>query len=234
MPEDIDKIIKKANEAWKASVRGTHDEHPDEEIIACFLEGRLSQEDDDRIKLHAASCHLCSERLAVQSRLRVNEDAVVAENHILKAKELVKGPITLTVLEIAVQLKDGLIELLNATGDVLVGQEFIPSPVLRSRNIKDFKNELLVLKDFRDTRVEIKIENKQAKLFNISVAAKEKETQRTLKDLRISLFREGSEIESYHVENGKAVFENVLPGKYTLEIAGTEEKLALIHLEVKI
>ena len=43
--------------------------------------------------------------------------------------------------------------------------------------IKDFKDEIIILKDFKDVRVEAKIENKGGRAFSLTVAAKEKKTQ---------------------------------------------------------
>jgi hypothetical protein len=65
------------------------------------------------------------------------------------------------------------------------------------------------------------------------VLVKEKESQKVIKDLRVTLLREDLELESYLNDFGKVVFENVLLGKYTVEISTLESKLASVLLEIK-
>jgi hypothetical protein len=136
------------------------------------------------------------------------------------------------VLEIVLKLKEKTLELLRTTGDVLVGQELVPAPV-RSRQIKDFKDEVTILKDFKDVRVEIKIENKLARAFTLVAMVKDKHTSRVIKDLRVTLIKDELELESYLSDSGKAVFEHVLLGKYTVQIATVENQIYQILLDIR-
>jgi hypothetical protein len=149
-----------------------------------------------------------------------------------KARELLVAEDRSLCLEVFLRLKEDLLELINTTGDVLVGQEFLSAPVLRSRSIKDFKDEVRILKDINDVRVEIKIWAKGAKTFNLAIVTKEKRTQKVLKDLRVSLVREGIELESYVSDSGTVVFEHVLLGSYHIEISKIE-KIATVNIDIK-
>ena len=115
-----------------------------------------------------------------------------------------------------------------------MGREFLPAPILRSRNIKEFKDEVTILKDFKDIRVELKLENKGRQAFDLTVIVKEKETQKTIKDLRVTLLKQDLELESYLNDSGKVIFENILLGRYTVEILKLEAKLAAILIDIKI
>jgi hypothetical protein len=137
-------------------------------------------------------------------------------------------------LEIILLLKDKAMEIINITGDVLVGQELMPAPLLRSRSIKEFKDEITILKDFGEISVEAKIENKTHGAFNVVVAAKAKDTQRLMKDIRVSLLKDDVELESYLASSGSVIFEHVLVGKYKVEISGINEKLASILLDIRV
>ena len=148
-------------------------------------------------------------------------------------KNLVRPEDKPPILEIILKLKEKALELLNTTGDILVGQELVPAPVLRSRQMKDFKDEVTILKDFKDIRVEVKIENKHGEFFNVTVMVKEKETQKVIKDLRVCLLKDELELESYLNDAGKVTFEHILLGKYTVEISTLENKLASILLDIK-
>jgi hypothetical protein len=115
----------------------------------------------------------------------------------------------------------------------LVGQELVPAPVLRSRNIRDFKDEVTILKDFKDVRVEAKIENKLGSSFSLTVIVKEKPDLQVIKDLRITLFKGDMELESYHVDSGKVTFEHVACGSYTVAISSLTTTLASVLLDIK-
>ena len=80
-----------------------------------------------------------------------------------------------------------------------MGQELVPAPILRSRQIKDFKDEVTILKDFKDIRVQAKVENKGANAFSLVILVKERHTQRIIKDLRIRLLKDGAELECEYV-----------------------------------
>ncbi|MFZ2357439.1 MAG: hypothetical protein WAW67_06445, partial [Candidatus Omnitrophota bacterium] len=93
-------------------------------------------------------------------------------------------------------------------------------------------DEVIILKDFKDIRLEVKIENKQGESFNVTVIAKEKETQKLIKDLRITLAKDDLELESYHTETGKVIFENILLGRYSIGISRAENKLGCVLLDI--
>jgi len=229
----MDKLIKVVYRKWKSGQLKPQKPHPDEEALACFLEGRLSDKENEQIKAHIVSCDDCSRALAVQLRMGEIEIKDIPEELLKGIKDLAAISIAIPILEIILRLKEKVMEILNTTGDVLVGQELVPAPVLRSRQIKDFKDEVTILKDFQDIRVEAKIENKQGQAFSLSVTVKEKDSQKIMKDLRVTLIKDDVELESYLTDSGKVTFEHVLLGKYTVEIANIENKIASVILDIK-
>ncbi|MBU1727376.1 MAG: zf-HC2 domain-containing protein [Candidatus Omnitrophica bacterium] len=233
MPDKLEEVIKAAYGQWKSELPQAGDEHPDEEIFACFLENKLSAEEDERIKAHIISCKDCLDTVLTYLTLHEGEVKDVPEELLGRVKGLFLEQGENPVLDIFLLLKEKALEIINTSGDVLVGQEFIPAPVLRTRSIKDFKDEVTILKDFKDLRVEAKIENKLGKAFNLSVTVKDKVTQKTMKDLRVSLIKDDVELESYVSDSGKVVFEHVLLGKYVVEILGVEKKIASVILDIK-
>lgn len=229
-PEDFARAVYKK---WRADNRSPEEGHPDEENMACFLEGKLSREESDRIKRHFLACDTCSENLAILLKLKETQDLAVPQELIAAAKELVIIKEKISPLEILLTVKGNLLELLSTTGDILVGQELVPAPVLRSRQIKDFKDEITILKDFQDIRVEARIENKAGRYFDLRVIIKEKQTAKLIKDLRVTLMKADVELESYLADSGKVTFEHVLFGKYTVVLTDIDDKLASILLEIK-
>ena len=219
---------------WKSELPKVQGGHPDEETLACFLEGRLPKQDCEPLKQHLLACDKCMEAFALSLTLKSTETENVPEELIDRVKRLLEPENKISLLEIVLRLKEKAWEIINTTGDILVGQELVPAPILRSRSIKDFKDEVTILKDFDDIRVEAKIENKGGSAFNLIIVIKQKQTQKTIKDLRVTLLKDDLELESRLTDSGAVTFEHVLLGKYTIEISTVENRLALIILDIKV
>ncbi len=233
MQDKFEWLVKSAYRKWKTSFHKEEKIHPTEEEMVCFLEDRLSVGEKDKLKIHLLNCKICVESFVMQLKLRESQEKKVPTDLLAKVKNLARNKDELPFLEIFLKLKEDIFELINTTGDVLVGQELIPAVILRSRKIDKFKDEVTILKDFKDLRVEIKIENKPGKYFDLSVIAKDKGTSAIIKDLRITLIRDDLELASYLSESGKVIFEHINMGKYTVELSDIEAKLASILLEIK-
>ena len=92
---------------------------------------------------------------------------------------------------------------------------------------------MIILKDFGEIRVEVKITHKRPEAFQVSVLAREKQTQEVIKDLRVSLLKGEVELESYLSSTSAVNFEHVLLGKYHIEIADVDKKLAAVVLDIQ-
>ncbi len=234
MPEKIEKFIKTVYEKWKNQQPQAQGVHPDEEDIACFLENKLSDQECETVKNHLIHCDRCAEIVAIQLALKPARALDVPRQLVARVKDLARPQEQIPALQICLRLREKILEILNTTGNVLVGQELVPAPVLRSRKINEFKDEVTVLKEFAGMRVEVKILSQEAGVFSLIILATEKTTQKIMKDLRFTLIREGLEMESYLSSLGKVTFEHVLLGKYTVEISTIESKLASILLDIRV
>jgi hypothetical protein len=233
MSKELDKLIRIVFEKWKAKLPPAQGAHPDEQDFASFVENRLLLKEAARIKSHVLACARCAEVLSAALKLKQLQEIEPPSNLLESSLELVKKEAASRILEIFLRVKEKLLEIINTTGDVLVGQELIPAAVLRSRKIRDFKDEITILKDFGNIRIEAKIENKTGGNFSLQVVIKEKPTQVLIKDLRVSLIKGDVELESYLADSGKVVFEHVLLGKYTVEISSPTDKVAEILIDIK-
>jgi len=232
--DKFERFIKMVYKKWKLAQPKIQDAHPDEEALVCFIEGRLTKEENERIRAHLMSCDNCLEAFALSLEVKSTEIKEVPDELLTRVKDLLATSDKPLVLEIVLRFKERLLEILNTTGDVLVGQELVPAPVLRSRSIKDFKDEVTILKDFKDIRVEAKIENIGGKVFNLMIRVKQKQTQNIIKDLRVTLVKDDLELESYLTDSGSVTFEHVLLGKYEVQISTIDSKLASILLDIKV
>ncbi|MCX5700335.1 MAG: anti-sigma factor [Candidatus Omnitrophica bacterium] len=232
MSEKFEELVKLLYRRAKKRSR-IEGEHPDDETFACFLDGVLPSEESERIKTHLLTCESCAEILALSLNSEKSEALDVPEELLCRVRALLDAGNKLNVFEILLRLKENVFEVINTTGDILMGQELIPAPVLRSRNIKDFKGEVVILKNIGDKKIEVRIENKGDKYFNVIIKVADKRSQDAIKDLRVSLFKDNLELESYSGAVGPVVFEHILLGRYSLEVLSDKGKLASIILDIK-
>jgi hypothetical protein len=234
MQDKLEKLIKMVYKNWKLKKIGLPSSHPDEQDCACFFEGKLSAEETVSFKEHLLHCDACAEAISTQIRLNELKESEIPGEIIENSKKMVADYLGVDLLEILLKFAGKAIEIINTTGDLLVGQELIPAPVLRSRSINEFRDEVTILKDFTDIRVEIKIENRNNNIFDVTISVKDKKTQIQIKDLRITLISKGLELESYSSETGKVIFEHIALGRYAIEITSSEEKLGTVIIDVKL
>jgi len=230
----FEKLIKIVYEKWKAKLPRSREAHPDEEDFSAFIQNQLSFQEAARIKNHILSCEECAQILTVSLKLQSAPEIEPPAKLLEACRDLISNAISSRTLEIILVVKEKLLNLLNTSGDVLVGQELVPAAVLRSRKIKDFKDEITILKDFGDIRIEVKITAKAGVNFDLQLIIKDKSTQELKKDLRVSLIKGDVELESYLAESGKVIFEHVLLGHYTVEISSLRDKVASVLIDIKV
>lgn len=234
MIDYLEKITKIIYREWKKGRAFMGSGHPSEEDLVCFLEDKSSAQDKEVIQKHLLSCDICAEYLSVQLKIQPHLSLDVPAQLLEKVKKLLGEDTLGNLLEIFIKLKEKAMEIIATSGDVLVGQELVPAPVLRSRKIDEFKEELSILKDLQQVRILAKIQNKDTKSFNLTVTVKDKQSHKIPEDLRITLTRGGIELESYLVDSsGSGFFENILPGDYLVEVSCQEQRIAVIDLRVK-
>ena len=235
MQDKLEKLIKAVYRRWREDKQKLLLAHPSEENLACFLEGLLAPQEALEVMEHILNCDTCSDAVAISLNLGKAKLQDLPPGLIEKINKLIpQEEARDSLLEIWLRAKENILEIINTTGDILVGQEFVPAPILRARSVKGFKDEVTILKDFKGIRIEVKIENKGQGIFNLIICAKERETQKVIKDLRVTLIREDLELESYLTDSGCAIFEHVLLGRYKLELTGIEENVASILLDIKV
>jgi hypothetical protein len=233
MLDNLEKLIKLVYGKYRSGRSLKLTRHPDDETFACFIDGKLSVKEEEGIRQHLIECGSCAQAVAIQIKTCPDTELDVSPGLLAAARDILSSEKATPALEVFLRLKEGLFELLSTNGDVLLGQEFIPALVLRSRQVKEFKDEIMILKDLGSIRVEIKVEKKSASIFSLSVIAKDRQSSQVIKDLRVTLMKEDLELESYINDLGKVVFEHIALGKYTVEIADLKEKLAAILLDIK-
>ena len=232
MQEKFEQAARDVYQSWRADQKEAGAAaHPEEEELVCFLEGSLTPEEREALQQHLIACARCSQSLALQVKVQEAKEIAVPKELLVRVKNA--GSIA-ERLEVFLKAKDKVFELISTTADVLLGQEVVPAPVLRSRNIKDFKDEISILKDFQVFRVEIRVVNKGDDAFAAQVSVKEKQTSKPLKDIRVSLLKAEVELESYLAESGTVTFEHLRVGSYVIVLAAPDNYRAYVILAIAV
>ncbi|MBU1998880.1 MAG: anti-sigma factor [Candidatus Omnitrophota bacterium] len=231
MKNKIEELIRQLYSKWRSSnlAQGSH---PDENELACFMENRLSRGEELDFKKHIASCPECLRLLAAQMRINKIKEVKIPVDLKVWGRELIPEKQG-NILELILLVKGQVLEMITASADVLWGKEFVPAPVLRSRSIKDFKDEITVFKHFLGVKVEMKIKNKGGELFDVHITVKKRKINKIKPGMRISLFKDTLELESYSTDSGSVAFEDVSIGKYRIEINVLQEKVVSVVLEIR-
>jgi len=231
MNAKVEKVIKIVYRRWKKDSPVLELKHPDENVLACYLDDKLSAQEKEAVKNHLIACDICARIVNMSLSIKDDPLELFPQEAMLdlgKLMELQRN----NLLEALLELKDRAWEIIQTNADVLMGQELIPASLLRSRQISKLKEEVALLKDFNRVRVEVRLHSQGAERFNLNVTVKDKFTQKIIPGLRITLFQDDLELESYASQTGSVVFENAACGKYRIEIS-SNDKLAAISIEVK-
>lgn len=231
MEDKYIRLIRVAFREWKKNQRQSQGPHPDEEELCCFIEGRLGDADTQRVRAHVLDCNICQEAVAFVLRQPVIDSEEVPAQLIEDIRGILfSGPSE--AMEIALKVKEGIMQVLKSTGDILVGQELVPASVLRSRKEDFFKDELIIFKDVKDLRIKIKIAHQKDNSFKLAISAKNRATNRAINDIKVALLKDNQEIESYDVDTGLVCFEYVALGEYDLKIYSNEARVGILRLSL--
>jgi len=155
MQTKMESLVKKVYKEWKAQQK-TEAQHPDEQALACFLQGSLPSRQRERLKAHVISCERCAHILVTSLEVADDELRSVPVGLVTWAKAVIAAQQQESLVEICLRFKDKAWEIIKVNGDILMGGELLPQPVLRSRDIKELKDEVVVVKDCADKQVEIR------------------------------------------------------------------------------
>lgn len=234
MADQLERLVRMAFARWKSG-QPRASVHPDEETFSLAMQGKLTHGEQAAFEEHLAACDACAETAGVFLQAAQAETADVPAEILARAQGLAAGAgragAVEDVFEVAIRLKDALIELVRSSGDVLIGQEYIPAAVLRSREQFEFTGAFTIVKDCAVFRCQIGIERAAAAQLRLRVAVFDRQSARPVSDVRFTLSARGVELESRFADNGAIVFEAVPAGVYTISVEDSTGRVAKIHLE---
>ncbi|MBW2027847.1 MAG: zf-HC2 domain-containing protein [Deltaproteobacteria bacterium] len=209
---------------------------PEEENLADYLEGRLSQEAKDHIEEHLAACELCfheftvaREILKAQDQLRVYSvpDAVTekAIRTLDKELALTKGSGRVRLGHFLRHLHE---ELLSFLRSCFPGRwSFVPIRGSKKVVSKDF---IHIRKIFKEIEMDIEIEKTSEDRGDIRVRLVRGPGR---PGVRVTLKKADREMASYPLAEGYVLFEDVPFGHYALVFSRDGKTLGAYFFEIK-
>jgi hypothetical protein len=236
--DQVDQLIKKF--MGKKGKKAAGETCPDHETLGAFYEGRLDQESERRLREHIMYCDRCLElgsALAAQLEDNRYEEKIQvplkALNRVVRLdparshKSWTEG-----AREVVVDFARGMVNSVKSSGQA-VAVEPVPAVAFRGGGQVISENLVAFKKEFLPFIAEVEVEKIQENRGEITVSVSEKETGRPAQGMRVSLFSPEKELESYILEQGQAVFENVKFGKYLLRLSRQGKQIGRISLNMK-
>ncbi|NTV29844.1 MAG: hypothetical protein HGA80_07175 [Candidatus Omnitrophica bacterium] len=192
-----------------------------DEDLTIWQAGLASQEQSARIEGHLRQCVSCRELLNILEEVSAEQDrsvlnktpAAVAE----RARQLVQESFIEKMLDVIVRVADGLYQAAETTGNVLVAPWLPAGAVLRgSDNISP--DALVVEGEKEGLCCRLEFCRQDGGRHTVSVALRDVAADKPINGVACVLYIDGREVESQVSQGGRAVFEDLLPGNYRLEL----------------
>lgn len=196
---------------------------PNEERLAGYLEGRLSEEDRSQMEAHLLDCQICLEGLVVINSMvrgkHVFELEPVPTEVTEAAVHVVTSQCTISYGSQIEKLKRSVKNLGSRISDVLwlkSWEKWRLAPIRGSKRVAS-ENLVLLRVPFREIETEIEIEKTGAGKAHIRV--KLPEAHKPQKAVRVTLKKGEREIASYLLDGAYVLFENIPFGHYSISLA---------------
>ena len=210
---------------------------PTEEMLADYLEDRLSEKQGSEMEKHFLDCDTCLEDLALAQSLfqdsHLNELASVPAEVTDAAVRLVLSQKPFVSESLPERIERALKDLPTKVSEFLNHRtwgELQPQPV-RGPKRKVAKDLVLLKKTFQDVETEIEIEKIGENKAHIWVRLLLDDT--ISQTIRVTLKKGDREVSSYLAEQAHVVFEDIPFGRYSLTIARDGSTLGTYHFEIK-
>ncbi len=206
---------------------------PDEESLANYLGGFVSEQAKESIETHLAGCSFCvDEIVAAHKAAQETAPETVPQRVIDRAMGLVPAKQRSEgVFDLVVRLVKDSIELVTTSGQWLNPAAAVPVGV-RGKAQASATSILQVEKEIGDFKVAVEVELIAAGQCQIAVGIKEP-GGRAVDNVRVSLLSEGREQASYLTRQGEAVFDRIPKGDYNLSLSESGKPLGTIRLRME-
>lgn len=241
MDNNIEDIIKQTYKRIKEQRKDTPVGNclSDEDMV-CFTDNVLNKNEKDRFLAHIISCNKCAQKLkdhyAIIKAVESKEILGAPEYLVQRAEDLVYGKVKQNVLDIVLEVKEKIIQVIRTTGEILqesLGPQPAPAYVLRTPKKEAVENEVRISKDFNNLAVDVEIERHEPESANIVVRLTDKASKKRAVGFRVSLIKGDRELESSLVEEGRVKFEEIKLNDYKISLIKDENQIGVVNISIR-
>ena len=192
---------------------------PDEELLADYLESRLSDHERSEMEKHLANCEMCLEEFMVARNLVRGGDGFELDRVPSRVTQAAVRLVNTQGLTSSASLRERLKRLIKGLHLRMSDFHLTPwgewrlAPIRGSRRVVS-KDLVCVRKTFKEIEVEIEIEKTGENKTLIRV--KLPESNRHGKGIRVTLKNGEREISSHFLDGAPVLFEDIHFGRYSL------------------
>ncbi len=211
---------------------------PQEETIADYLQGSLSDEQKIKLETHFSDCKICLDELAALKIIGVayNKDkqGKVSEKLVQNIMDLIRNRNSSKILSVVRQIKRSATHMLLETSDYLNAFFGVPprlQPVRGPEKII-FRDLIRVNLDFQEIKTMIEIEkiNDQHVDIRVTIMKDVKNND----NLRVTLRKKDRDLLSYLLDpGGTKVFSHIPYGCYAMVFSRNGKNIGIYPFEIK-
>jgi hypothetical protein len=216
---------------WREREETKRDGCPDDERLAGYLDGILTEVERQELEGHLASCTLCLDDLgAAYKSMEAGQDGIVPQRALEKAMALMSRTCAdPDFFELVVRMFRDSLDLVSTTGQVVFAAA--PAEVRGKGKISD-ASIVQVEKKLEKFTVTVEAERTEENLCQVAVNVRSNAGS-VADGIRVSLISGGREAASYLARQGTAIFDRIGPGDYLLEVSEAGHSIGTIRLTIK-
>lgn len=208
---------------------------PEDHLIALYALGECSSKESEFIQLHIRGCERCRDIIQMQNDISEESENVAfvqAPPELVEmAKSLVSEKYGHNLLHIKAAFGRHVFNVLNTTGDIIFGPLSQPAALLRDGH-DDKRSNLLIEENFDDLSVKVEISRGEGDQNSIVINTTDLKTKKDAKNLRFTLLENDDELESRASPDGKTKFDEIKPGRYTVEINRPDKLVGAVRFHL--
>ncbi|MDM8523360.1 zf-HC2 domain-containing protein [Desulfococcaceae bacterium HSG8] len=207
---------------------------PDDEMLADYMEGRVSAEKRLEMEAHLSNCDSCLEVFLANKSLARDIgrfEAQPAPNQVTQAAVYLVTELNVSPYELFRNSAGKAVrDMFSKLSDYLTPDTFNRPALMPIRGDGKTVSEDCVKKRFKGMDAEIEIEKTGKENVNIRVSLDDSAKEN--RDVRVTLTKDGREVSSFLMEQGYVLFEDVPRDHYTLILSGQGESIGTYSFEI--
>lgn len=206
-----------------------------DETIACWVQGFLPSAAQEKTGQHLKSCASCRELVAVCARVAEEQKSGLSPAPAAftqSAKDLVGAKSGQNLLDVIVSVSGQAVAAVETTGKILFAPWLPALHPLRGAD-QSAMNTVVIEKIYKRVHIHLEVSGGKSGSYTAALTLRRSRFGKPLPDVRVILYQDRQELESYLTREGRVSFERLTLGLYRLKILGLERKPQYLSLRLR-